>query len=69
LNKDLRPGLTVLFFSLAGIILAFIEYVLNENSIIIDDFVSTTVTLPDLMSITIIIWVLIGIIVGVAASR
>jgi hypothetical protein len=67
-KSDLNPGIIVMFCGFAGIILAFIEKALYDNGTIIDEFITGTITITDLMALTIIIWIIIGIIIGVAKS-
>lgn len=67
-RNDINPGIIVMFCGFAGIIVAFIEKVLYDNGTIIDEFITGTITITDLMALTIIIWILVGIIIGVAKS-
>ena len=67
-RKDLNPGIIAMFCGFAGIIIAFIEKALYDNGTIIDEFITGTITITDLMALTIIIWILVGIIIGVAKS-
>lgn len=69
MDADLKPGLIVMFCGFAGVIFAFIENVLYTKGILIDEFISGTVSIADLMTLTIVLWILIGIIIGVAKSR
>lgn len=57
-----------MFCGFAGVIFAFIEKALYDNGTIIDEFISGSITITDLMALTIIIWIIIGIIIGVAKS-
>jgi hypothetical protein len=65
MDRDVRAGVTAMFCGFAGIILAAVEYTLYIEGILLDEFVQNTVTISDLMAITIIIWLIIGVIVAV----
>lgn len=66
MDKDVRAGVTAMFCGFAGIIMAAIEYTLYEKGIVIDEFVTGTVTIADLMALTIITWLIVGVIMAVA---
>ena len=65
MDRDVRAGVTVMFCGFAGIILAAIEYTLYEEGVLIDEFVTGSITIADLMAITIVIWLIIGVIIAV----
>ena len=67
-RKDITPGIIAMFCGFAGVILAFIEKALCDKGIMIDEFVTDTMPIEELMALTIIIWIIIGIIIGVAKS-
>lgn len=63
MNKDMYPGIIVMLFGFAGVILAAIEKAMYDEGLIIDEFITGSITLPDVMALTIILWIIIGIIV------
>jgi len=67
MDKDVRAGVVAMFCGFVGIILAAIEKTLYDEGIVIDEFVTGSITLPDLMALTIIIWLLIGVVFAVSA--
>ena len=69
MDKDVRTGVTVMFCGFFGIILAAIEHTLYQEGILIDEFITGSVTITDLMAITIIGWLIIGIILAVARQK
>lgn len=67
MDTDVRAAIYVLGCGLIGIILAAMEKIMYDEGIIIDEFVTGSITLPDLMAFTIIIWLIIGVILAVAS--
>ena len=67
MNTDIRAALFVLGCGFIGILMAALEKVLHDEGIMVDEFVTGTITLPDLMAVTIIIWILIGAVLAVAS--
>ena len=67
-RRDLNPGIIAMFCGFAGIILAFIEKALYDSAIGVNALANIELTITELMVLTIIVWVLIGIIIGVARS-
>ena len=65
MDRDVRAGVTAMFCGFVGIILAAIEYTLYIEGILIDEFITGSVTIADLMAITIVIWLIIGVIIAV----
>jgi len=54
----------VFICGMIGIILAFILYILNLNGVVIDEYVSESLTIEELMAIAIIIWTIIGVVIA-----
>ena len=65
LDRDVKAGVTTMLGGFVGIIFAAIEYTLYEEGILIDEFVTGSITIADLMAITIVIWLIIGVIIAV----
>ena len=65
MDRDVRAGVTAMFCGFVGVIMAAIEYTLWEEGILLDEFVTGSITIADLMAITIVIWLIIGVIVAV----
>lgn len=59
-------GVTVLLFGFIGIILAAIEYTLYTEGILIDEFVTGSVTITDVMAFTVIAVLIFGVFIAVA---
>lgn len=64
-DQDLRATVTVMFCGFAGIILAAIEFSLYSRGVLVDEYIAGTVTIADLMAITIILWLLFGVVIAV----
>jgi len=65
LDKDVVSALVVMLFGLGGIITAGLEEALYDKGILIDEFITGSITIADLMTITVILWILVGMIVAV----
>lgn len=68
MDTDIKAALYMLGCGLIGILLAAIEYILYMQGTIIDEFVTGTITLPEIMAMTIIIWLIIGAVLAVTAT-
>jgi len=68
MNKSVSAGIVVMLMFFGGIIIAFIEYALYTNGILIDEYVTGTITIGDVMAVTIIMFALIGVVIAVAKS-
>ena len=66
MDKDVRAGVVTMSCGFIGVILAAIEYTLYNQGILVDEFTTGTVVISDLMAVTIIIWLLIGVAYAVA---
>jgi len=58
------PAIIVMFCGLAGVILAFIEKTLYDNGVLVNALSTMGVTLTELMTLTVILWLLAGSIIG-----
>lgn len=65
-DPDIPRGACVIFGGMAGTIFAFIIKALYDKGILIDEFITGTITIADLMVMTVIVWVLLGIILEVS---
>lgn len=61
-------GSCVLFAGFAGVIYAFIMKSLYDNGILVDEFIGGSITMPDLMTMIVILWILIGMIMEVVRA-
>lgn len=70
MNQDYKQGVKILAISCFGIFVAAIEYLLYTGGVLIDEFVvaSETVTIENIMAVTIIVCILIGIAYALATS-
>lgn len=65
MDSDVESGLVVMLFGVAGIVIAGLEHALYTRGVLIDDFIINSVTIADLMTLTIIVWLLLGMIVAI----
>jgi len=68
MDRDMQTVLAIVGGGFVGIIFAAIEKILYEQGTIIDEFITGTISITDLMAITIIIWLLVGVIIAVVKS-
>jgi len=61
---NVRAGVIVMLFGFAGIIIAFIEKTLYDNGVLVTALSTMGVTLAEAMALTIIVWLLVGAIIG-----
>ena len=66
MDRDLRRCIIVMLFGLAGICMAGISYTLYLNGIMVDEMVTGSITIQNVMSIEIIVWLMVG---GIIAAR
>ena len=62
--KDFETLIIILVCGVLGIVNAMIFNTMNTEGIIIDSFVSGNITILDIMTYTIILWLLVGIIIA-----
>ena len=62
------PGIVVLLCGLAGVVIAFIEKTLYDRGVLVTALSNMGLTLTELMTVTIIVWLLLGAIVGMLKS-
>jgi hypothetical protein len=63
---NVRAGVIVMLFGFAGIIIAFIEKTLYDNGVLVTALSNMGVTLAEAMALTIIVWLLVGAIIGLS---
>ena len=62
------PAFVLLFFGLAGVVVAFIEKTLYDGGVGVDALANMGVTLTEAMTITIVVWLLVGAVVALLRS-
>ena len=68
-TDNIRPGVVVAGFGFLGMVLAVILGYLNDQGILVDEYLTGSITLPDLQICVIIIGLLVGVVVAVLTSR
>ena len=68
MDRDLQGVLIAMGVGFVGIILAAIEKILYDSGTIIDEFITGSITIENLMAITIIMFLLIGVILATVRS-
>jgi len=61
---NVKSGVIVMLFGFAGIVIAFIEKTLYDNGVLVTALSNMGVTLAEAMALTIIVWLLVGAIIG-----
>ena len=67
--EPVKPGLVVAGFGFLGMCIAVILGYLNDHGILIDEYLTGSITLPDLQICVIIIALLVGVVVAILTSR
>jgi len=65
LRRDARLALTIIVCALLGVTSAMIVKTMHDQGVIIDEFVTGSITLQDLQFMVFFLWLVVGIIVGV----
>lgn len=68
-TDNIRPGVVVAGFGFLGMVLAVILGYLNDQGILVDEYLMGSITLPDLQVCVIIIALLVGVVVAILTSR
>lgn len=68
MDNDVQAGLSIMLGGLVGILFAALELSLYNDGIFIDEFITGSLTIADLMAVTIILFTIIGVIVAVLRS-
>ena len=68
-TDNIRPGVVVAGFGFLGMCLAVILGYLNDQGILVDEYLTGSITLPDLQICVIIIALLVGVVVAILTSR
>ena len=61
---NVKSGVIVMLFGFAGIVIAFIEKTLYDNGVLVTALSNMGVTLAEAMALTIIVWILVGVIIA-----
>jgi len=65
MDSDMQAVLAIMGCGFVGVIFAAILKILNDQGTMIDEFITGTITITDLMAIVIIIFLLVGVIIAV----
>lgn len=66
MEKELRPGIIVMFSGFAGVILAAIEKMLYDDGVLNNDYTTAFGSIVNVMILTIVVAILLGIVIGMA---
>ena len=56
--------MTIVVFGLLGIIIAAVIYTMNANGILLDEFITGTISVTDVMTVTVIVFSICGVIIA-----
>jgi len=62
--RDFEALLIIAVMGVLGIVNAMIFWTLNSRGILINEFISGTVTITDLMAVTIVFWLVVGVVIA-----
>lgn len=68
MDSSVRIAITTLGCGLIGVILAVLAGLMYSGGIIVDEFVSGTITLADVQAAIIIVWMLIGVVLAAVSN-
>jgi hypothetical protein len=68
LANKIGPGIIVMLCGFAGVIVAFIEKTLYDNGVGVNALANMEITLTEAMTITIVVWLLVGAVVALIKS-
>jgi hypothetical protein len=57
-----------MFMGFAGVVLAAIEKVLYDEGVIVNDFATVSGGLPAVMTITVVLFLLVGVVIGMVKA-
>jgi hypothetical protein len=67
MDQDSASGVKVFACGMVGVILAMIEQTMYDRGIVIDEFVTGSIQMWEVMALTIIVWLLIGVVIAVSS--
>ncbi len=67
MRSDARVAVSILSFTGLGIVIAYIVGLLNSEGLIIDEVITGTITIVDIQTLIILLFILVGLIM--AATR
>ena len=62
MEKSFRSFAIVFICGLIGIIQAYILYVMNLEGIVVDEYITGSITIENVMALTILVWAMIGVV-------
>jgi hypothetical protein len=66
MDRDSASGVKVFACGCIGVIMAMILQAMYDRGIVVDEFVTGTIQLWEVMALVIIVWLLIGVLVAVS---
>jgi len=67
--REYEAVVTVIGTGIIGIFVAYIIWYLNDNSIWVDQYITTNTPIQEIMAVIIIIFLLVGVIMAAVRSR
>lgn len=65
MDRDLSSGIIVFACGMIGLLFAGIEQALYNDGILIDEMITGTISITDIMTVTILLWLIIGTLIAV----
>lgn len=65
MDRDLASGLIVFSCGMIGLLFAAIIQALYTRGILIDEMITGSITVPDLQSVIILVWIIVGVLLAV----
>lgn len=64
MDKPFEKFAITFICGMVGVVLAFILYGLYTNGVVIDEYITGTITIEEVMALTIIAWTVIGVVIS-----
>jgi len=61
---DYKAFMTILGFGMLGVIFAGILKALYDNGIVVDEMITGSITITDLMTFLVLVWTIIGVMIA-----
>lgn len=68
MDRDIRAGAIVLGFGFFGVIFSAMLYIMYERGIYVDEMLSASFPIAELMTVIVILFLLIGVVVAMLKS-
>ncbi|MHA1829061.1 MAG: hypothetical protein ACTSX6_10500 [Candidatus Heimdallarchaeaceae archaeon] len=65
MDRDLASMVIIIISGCLGVLFAGILKALYDKGILIDEMITGTITITDLMTVTVLIWLIVGVMIAI----